>query len=143
MVSASDLARLGYCERQISFDAKHGKATTTEGRAAQARGTRRHRAFYEEGERIVAASARKGRCFVATLALGECNETRALRAFRDLYLRPHRVGRALVFTYYLVSPSLCRWLESRPAALSLVRWVLRSVAHIAVAAVDFKVRGVK
>lgn len=143
MVSASDLARLGYCERQITFDARHGKTVTPEGRAAQERGTRRHREFYEEGERIVAASAKKGRCFVATLALGECAETKALRAFRDLYLRPYRVGRMFVHAYYSASPPLCRWLEGRPAALYLVRLALRSLSRVAVVAVTFKVPGSK
>ena len=29
-VSASDLARMGYCERQVAFDASHGQRVTVE-----------------------------------------------------------------------------------------------------------------
>ena len=86
-VSASDLARMGYCERQVAFDACHGRRVTVEQERARDRGLKAHAAFYDESRRIAAASATKGRCFIATLALGECDDTRVLRAFRDLYLR--------------------------------------------------------
>jgi len=84
-VSASDLARMGYCERQVAFDASHGQRVTVEHERARDRGLKAHAAFYDESRRIAAASATKGRCFIATLALGECDDTRVLRAFRDLY----------------------------------------------------------
>lgn len=134
-VSASELARLGYCERQVAFDATCGRRATSAQRQARDRGLKAHAAFYEEGRRIAEVSATKGRCFVATLALGECEETRALRAFRDLYLRRSASGRWLVGAYYSVSPTLCTWLETKPTVLGLVRPMLMALARAASAAV--------
>lgn len=134
-VSASELARLGYCERQVAFDAACGEATTATQRAARARGTSVHAAFYQEGKRIAERSAKRGYCFVATMALGECAETNALRAWRDLYLRRSVFGRRVIWLYYRVSPSICRWLESRPASLAAVRTAVKGCAWLASLAV--------
>jgi hypothetical protein len=87
LVSASELAQLGYCERVAHFDWRYGARRSPEQLVAQDRGNAAHDQFYKDSLAIARASERKGRCFVATLALGECAETRALRAFRDLYLR--------------------------------------------------------
>ncbi|MDP1691783.1 MAG: CFI-box-CTERM domain-containing protein [Burkholderiaceae bacterium] len=106
-----------------------------EQKQARERGLKAHVAFYDESRRIAAASATKGRCFIATLALGECDDTRALRAFRDLYLRRSACGRWLVGTYYATSPALCGWLEARPPAIKPLRWLLRGLAREAGAAV--------
>jgi hypothetical protein len=116
-VSASELARMGYCERQIALDAKYGRRATPQQAQARARGLKAHAAYHEESRRIARASAKKGRCFVATLALGECEETRALRVFRDLRLRRTRPGRWFIGAYYGFSPRLCAWLDDRPATL--------------------------
>jgi len=134
-VSASELARLGYCERQVAFDATCGRSSTKAQQQARDRGLKAHAAFYEESQRIANASVTRGRCFVATLALGECDETRALRAFRDLYLRRSVLGKWLVGTYYSLSPRLCTWLETKPTVLKLVRPILRALARAASAAV--------
>jgi hypothetical protein len=103
--------------------------------AKESQALRAHAVFLEESRRIAAASATKGRCFVATLALGECDDTRALRAFRDLYLRRSACGRWLVGTYYRTSPALCGWLEARPRTVQPIRWLLRRLARAARAAV--------
>jgi hypothetical protein len=134
-VSASDLARLGYCERLVAFDATHGRRSTKAQRRAQERGRRAHTAFYREGGRIAEGSGKKGRCFVATLALGECEETRALRVFRDLYLRRTRIGRWIVGWYYKISPRLCSWLETKPNVLGAVRPLLKALGRVAIAVV--------
>lgn len=44
---------------------------------AQDRGNAAHDRFYKDSLAIARESERKGRCFVATLALGECAETDA------------------------------------------------------------------
>jgi hypothetical protein len=134
-ISASDLARLGYCERQVAFDAAYGRRSTKTQEHARQRGLKAHAAFYEESQRIADASATKGRCFVATLALGECDETRALRAFRDLYLRRSVFGRRLVGRYYKFSPRLCTWLETKPTVLRLLQPILRVLGRAASTAV--------
>ena len=82
-VSASELARMGYCERQVAFDACHGQRVTVQQEQARDRGLKAHADFLEDSRRIAAASATKGRCFIATLVLGECDDTRGLRAFWD------------------------------------------------------------
>jgi len=138
-VSASELARMGYCERQVAFDALHGQRVTVEQERARDRGLKAHAAFYDESRRIAAASATKGRCFIATLVLGECDDTCALRAFRDLYLRRSACGRWFVGTYYETSPALCAWLETRPRAIRPLRWLLKGLARAAGAAVNVKV----
>jgi hypothetical protein len=138
-VSASELARMGYCERQVAFDASHGRRATAEQEQARSRGQKAHAAFYDESRRIAAASATRGRCFIATLVLGECRETRALRAFRDLYLRRSAFGRWVVGSYYRTSPALCAWLQIRPRAIWSIRWLLKGLARAVGAAVQLKV----
>lgn len=135
LVSASELARLGYCERQVAFDAAYGRRTTPQQRHAADRGRRAHDDFLQESLRIANASQRKGRCFVATLALGECRETTALRQYRDLFLRPSWAGRQFIAVYYRVSPYACRLLEGRPALLWLCRGPLRVLGTCAANAV--------
>ena len=49
-VSASDLARMGYCERQVAFDASHGQRLTVEQARARDRGLKAHAAFYDESQ---------------------------------------------------------------------------------------------
>ena len=137
-VSASELARMGYCERQVAFDADDGQRVTPEQGRARDRGLKAHAAFYDESCRIAAASATKGRCFIATLVLGDCHDTRALRAFRDLYLRQCACGRWLVGIYYRTSPALCAWFEARPRAIRWVRLPLKALARSAGVAVQLK-----
>jgi hypothetical protein len=134
-VSASELARIGYCERQVVFDATCGRRTTPRQRQAADRGRKAHDAFLEESRRIAQASERKGRCFIATLALGDCQETTALRQYRDLFLRRSSCGRQFIAVYYRASPSLCRWLDRCPRALWLCRLLLRPLAAAAQLAV--------
>ena len=138
-VSASELARLGYCERQVVFDAMYGRKTTAEQRQAQARGVRAHAAFYDESQRIAAASAKKGKCFIATMVLGDCQETRHLRAFRDLYLRRSVLGRWVIGAYYAHSPRICDWLVGKTTAIRVVRLMLKPIASAAGVAVQRKV----
>jgi hypothetical protein len=66
-VSASEIARLAYCERQVAFDAAFGRRPTPHQRRAQARGRGAHEEFYRESRRIAKASERKGRVLPANL----------------------------------------------------------------------------
>lgn len=140
MVSASEIARLAFCERQIRLDVLRGRRTSEQQRAARHRGDVAHRAFYEESRRLAERSARRGRCFIATLALGDSPQTFALRQFRDLYLRRTRWGRAIVGTYYRYSPIACEALEARPHLLVVTRWTLRLFASAAGVAVRVRLR---
>lgn len=135
-VSASELARLGYCERQVAFDAAYGRRTTARQRQAADRGRRAHDEFLQESRRIARVSERKGRCFIATLALGECRQTTALRQYRDLFLRSSWAGRQFIAVYYRLSPIVCRLLEGRPTLLWLCRAPLRALSAYASRAVS-------
>ena len=127
-VSASDLAQVGVCERLVVFEHRYGKRCLPEQRAAIERGRREHEQFYREG-RI--ASAPPGRCFIATMVFGEGPETQTLKAFRDLVLRRGPTGRRLIATYYRVAPGICRMLERRPWAHSVLRVALQPVVWLA------------
>lgn len=74
-------------------------------------------------------------CFIATAAYGSPLHAHvaALRRFRDRYLLTHPPGRALVTTYYRVSPPLAAYIATRPGARALARAILAplvlAVAH--------------
>jgi hypothetical protein len=131
MVSASQIARLGFCEHQIRLDAVQGRRTTEAQRAARRQGDQAHQAFYCESQRLAARSERRGKCFIATLALGESPETTALRQFRDLFLRRTALGRWFIAAYYSHSPSVCDALAQRPRLLGALTIALKGVARLA------------
>ena len=62
MVSASDLAQMGRCERLVVFEHLHGSRRTVRQQQARARGLVEHAQFYREGLAASAQAARKGRC---------------------------------------------------------------------------------
>lgn len=78
----------------------------------------------------------EGFCFVATAAWGAAwtDRVRALRYFRDLYLRRTGTGEALVQFYYAHSPALASAIAPRPWARALARAVLGPMADVARAA---------
>ena len=127
-VSASELAQMGLCERLVVFEHRYGKRCLPEQRAAIERGRREHERFYRE-ERT--APAALGRCFIATMVFGEGPETQTLRAFRDQVLRRGPTGRGLIAIYYRVAPGICRMLERRPWAHSVLRVALQPVVWLA------------
>jgi hypothetical protein len=131
MVSASELAQLGYCERAVYFDHKRGVRRTRDQVRAQARGTAAHDRFYRAGLDVMRTSQRKGRCFIATQVFGDGPETRALRTFRDLYLRRNQLGRWLIGFYYRTSPTVCEFLERRPVQTGWMRAALRPLVAMA------------
>jgi hypothetical protein len=76
-------------------------------------------------------------CFVATAAYGAAwtDRVRALRWFRDAYLKTNPMGRAFVAFYYANSPPLARAIADNPLARASARSVLGPLADIARASV--------
>ncbi|MEM9458794.1 MAG: CFI-box-CTERM domain-containing protein [Myxococcota bacterium] len=74
-----------------------------------------------------------GLCFVATAAWGAPWEGRvkALRWFRDQFLKTQPMGRAFVAFYYAHSPPLARMIAGQPVARALVRSMLEPVTDLA------------
>ncbi|MFT4192104.1 MAG: hypothetical protein QM617_11365 [Comamonas sp.] len=123
-VSATDLAKMGFCEKQVQLAHLYGERTTAEQRKGMARGQAEHQRYLREG---MAATADR-RCFVATCVFGpDAAETQVLRTYRDAVLMRRHWGRWAVKAYYWTSPAVCRVLDRSPAMAACVRAVLRIV----------------
>ena len=74
-----------------------------------------------------------GACFIATAAWGAgwTEELRALRWFRDNYMRGVPVAGELVQSYYAYGPILADMIRDLPPARAAVRGVLRPIADLA------------
>ena len=135
VVSASDLAQMGVCERRIRFEAQYGKRSSRERAETTRRGIREHEKFFQEGVRVnpkLDASVEKRWCFIASATFGPmAPETQTLRQFRDEILRKTVAGRAMVRTYYRVSPGICQMLMGKKATIVLVRMAMRPVVILA------------
>ena len=128
MVSASDLAQMGRCERLVVFEHLHGIRRTAGQQRARARGLVEHEHFYREGLAAAAQVARKGRCFIATCVFGEAWQTEVLRRFRDEALRPSTLGRRVIRLYYRGAPGICELLRRWPPLQVPMRMVLGAIA---------------
>lgn len=128
IVSASDLAQMGRCERLVVFEHLHGSRRTAGQQRARARGLVEHELFYREGLAASAQAARKGRCFIATCVFGEAWQTEVLRRFRDEALRPSVWGRWVIRLYYRGAPGVCVVLRRWPALQVTVRMLLGAIA---------------
>jgi hypothetical protein len=135
MVSASELAQMGACERLVLFEAKYGKRVSRCQQEAIKRGRTEHAKFFRDGVRSqadVETSLSQPWCFCASLAWGpEAPETDLLRRFRDRILRRSAGGRCLIRLYYRTAPKACRRLEGRGRAIRMLRLGLRPVLWIA------------
>lgn len=147
MVSASELAQMGACERLVLFEARYGKRESRYQQEAIERGRREHGKFFRDGLRLqsdVQTSLSKPWCFCASLVWGpEAPETDLLRRFRDRILRRAAAGRCLIRFYYRTAPDLCRCLEGRTKLIRALRLGLKLalwVAKVALAIRDNKER---
>lgn len=142
MVSASELARMGVCERLILFEAIYGKRASRCQREAIERGRAEHARFFRTGVRSqpeTRTSLAKPWCFCASLAWGpDAHETAMLRRFRDHVLRRSAKGRRLIWLYYRTAPWLCRRLEGHALLIGVLRGALLPVLWIAMAALTIQ-----
>ena len=138
MVSASEFAQMGACERLVLFEARYGKRMSRCQQEAIGRGRREHDKFFKDGLRSqsdVQTSLSKPWCFCASLAWGpEAPETDLLRRFRDQILRRTTAGRGLIRGYYSTAPGLCRRLEGRRKLIRALCLGLKPALWIAKAA---------
>jgi subtilisin family serine protease len=76
-----------------------------------------------------AGSGSDRRCFIATAAYGSPLHPKVavLRRFRDVYLLPTALGRALVAWYYRLSPPLAAVIRHSPRLKQAVVWALTPV----------------
>lgn len=126
VVSATQLAEMGYCEMRLLLAHRLGERTTPAQRRARARGDAAHARYFAEG---IAAQDR--RCFIASHVFGaDSAEARTLRCYRDLVLLRHGWGRALTATYYTCAPCVCRALDRWPAGAALLRPLLRRLVRV-------------
>lgn len=124
VVSATELAQMGFCEKRMLLAHRLGERSTPAQRMARLRGQAAHQQYFEEG----AAAAADRRCFVATFVFGpDAQETAVLRAFRDTVLLPRWWGPLAVAAYYRAAPSVCTIMARLPFTSAWGRWVLRAV----------------
>jgi len=75
--------------------------------------------------------SKRGPCFVADAAFAadpHAPELFILRKFRDQKLRPHYLGRQLIWFYYRTSPPLAAWLAGSQPKIRLTRWLITKLA---------------
>lgn len=110
LTSATKLAEMGLCERKVHLRAIHGDMKKNATREAAMKRGRNVHAKAELGD--YKEHKEDKRCFIATCIYGqEAVETRALRLFRDQYLKRSIAGRMFVEGYYLFSPTVVKVLE--------------------------------
>ena len=115
--NASDLAQMGYCERQVVFKYATGDRATPAQRKAREEGEAAHRHAHELALASQNASrqAPDSRCFVASCLYGiDDPRTDLLRAWRDRVLQPRMSGRVLISAYYSAGPAMVRLLQAAP-----------------------------
>lgn len=135
-VTASELAQMGICERQIVLDARHGRHRADDQERRAHRGDQLHTRFHREAMAVtpdVSTSLPKKKwCFLASAVFAEdAPELRTLRSFRDVCLRPYRLGRVLIWHYYRLSPFLACFIARHSVLATVVRWPLRVLVALA------------
>lgn len=118
-VSATELAKMGKCERQVYLDYHRGEDTSLTAEFIK-RGNREHEQFNRR------LSGKDKRCFIATAVFGmDAIETNILRQFRDVHLMPHKYGRIFISLYYTVSPHIVTVIEKYSVVRIAIRKILR------------------
>lgn len=128
MVSASDLAQMGRCERLVVFEQLHGRRRNARQQRAWERGRIEHRLFYLEGRAASGYADEKEDGVLAGGVFGESRKTRQARRFRHVTLRPGIFGRWAVRRFCRVLPVICSVLCRWPALRFLARVVLKAIA---------------
>jgi hypothetical protein len=119
---------MAVCEQKLVYEKRYGELLTPVQRERIRDGHRGHARYLREAFVLnprVSSSDSKPWCFIATELWGEsADETQLLRALRDVVLRRHRWGRALIRTYYRLSPAIAAYIAPRPHARRLAKLLL-------------------
>lgn len=109
-VSCSEIAQACYCPHAFELQSA-GYLRSAAAQRQMEVGRQEHIKLNQ----YVQTGVKDKRCFVATHLYGaEDVRTQHLRVFREVYLKPKLWGRALIATYYFMSPywvSICRRLS--------------------------------
>lgn len=120
-VSATELAKMGKCERQVYLDHQHGEDTSLTEKFIK-RGNQEHEEFNRR------LSGKDKRCFIATAVFGiDAIETNILRQFRDEHLMPYKYGQIFTALYYKISPYVVSIIEKYPIVMIPIRILLRGL----------------
>jgi len=78
------------------------------------------------GSRKQERSGNREGCFIATAIYNDYNapQVLVLREFRDQVLRSNWIGRQFVYAYYQYSPSIAKWLKTKPRTSNILRKIL-------------------
>lgn len=127
-ICATDLAKLGMCEKRMVLDLQYGEGKVS----------KRARVRSEEGREIheralqaaiahnqVREPATDRRCYIATAVYGaDAWQTNALRAWRDRALLTNVFGRVVVAAYYALSPKVAKRLGPNHGLTRIARSIL-------------------
>lgn len=120
-VSATELAKLGKCEKMSVLDKISPKVISSEVLDRMEEGNRAHVKI----ERQIISDER---CFIASYAYGNTDErTNFLRWWRDEYLMHSFLGNVCVLFYYRVSPFIVRCCKSSPYVERAIRKILDAI----------------
>lgn len=128
LVSASDLAQMGRCERLVVFEHLYGSRRTARQKRARERGVAEHARFYRDGLASVVEADRKAVCCIASGAFGEAWQSDAQYRFADERLQRSAWGHRAIGLYYRMAPGICRALRRWPALQLAVCMVLGTMA---------------
>lgn len=126
-IAAGALASFVSCEMRHELDHRYGEQVSPERQQRRDEGDRVHLAVHRDAieHHNSHPRLRKGPCFIASAVFGPDHpDTWALRAFRDMALRPSWAGRQAIAIYYRLSPPIARWLPGHPRITALVRRAL-------------------
>ncbi|AIF51643.1 CFI-box-CTERM domain-containing protein [Pelosinus sp. UFO1] len=118
-VSATELAKMGKCERQVYLDHHYGEDTSLTATYIE-KGNYEHEKFNRQ------LSGKDKRCFIATAVFGiDAVETNILRQIRDERLIPNKPGKFFTSLYYCISPYIVILIEKYPILMIPIRITLR------------------
>jgi hypothetical protein len=136
LISASEIAELGFCERFVVLTARHGRRhDPPDVSAARERGNRAHEEFFNESVAIANGqrTPSKRPCFMEMRVFEpNAHELVILRRMRDELLSRTVLGRWVIALYDKACPWLVNASEHKPAwAIATLRRSLSAVALLA------------